>query len=325
MTLQLAATTKPVTALHWHAAAFVQANLQVMKGASMIAATSGATTVLAPALAQALQSAASNVVVFAEDPQGDPWRLRRVANSDCFEVQSLAASRRGCLQQLRSILAAQLSGSLLHELRNPLNALGLQCDLLGRALASPLALDSQTQLVARVAQMRERLRHLLENQNALVASWLAELDPSITAEPSAVIEDALRLLRSYGSQREVQLRGEQLEALAAIGPLPDALRLRLVITALAVLAVDSSVRLQPAQQEQVIVLRGAKAAAAQRGVRALLLIEGPLHFEALSPHWNCRSLTEFLASLALLLDGTPVALTYPADAPENPRPVLAFN
>jgi signal transduction histidine kinase len=229
---------------HWRTAALPQAQLCQLHAAGLRSLATGATHKISMALRQALQEPSNaGATLLIVDPATSPWRLRRLAGKDPGELwllQSLDESRKITLRNFRSVCGAKLASGMLHELRDPLNALGLHCDLLVRTLKMPADTEALTQAAGRVAQMKERLRNLLERQNSMVGLWLSLVDDGPGPDLNTLVDETLRLLRSYGSQREVRLQSENLAALRLFEAPIGSVFVRIVLTAIGLLAIDSA-------------------------------------------------------------------------------------
>lgn len=310
--LDLPSSTSRANPAHWLLAALPRAQVCQLGTAGLLQLETGSTTKLSAPLRQALHEApATDRTLVVVDPAGAPWRLRRAATGapDIWMLQSLADSRRIALQDFRGVYAARLASSLLHELRNPLNALGLQCDLLGRTLKTLTNADALTQGMARVSQMKDRLRDLLERQNSMVGLWLSapersEVQPKLARQ----IDEALRLLRSYGSQREVRLQADGLAGLDRVATPLDSLSFGIVLIALGLLAIDSAAataRPDEGAQVELQTIPGSDI----DGIPASLQIRAHFAASALPAELQLKNFDEWLATLALLLDAQPIELS----------------
>ncbi|MDB5987090.1 MAG: sensor histidine kinase [Nevskia sp.] len=309
--LDIPAPTSSAYPQHWLAAALPWAQVCQLQGSGLLQLASGATTKVSAPLRQALQDTAATArTIVVVDKAGAPWRLRRAAGkpSDLWLLQSLVDSRRIALQNFRSAFAARLADSLLHELRNPLNALGLQCDLLGRTLKISTNADVLAQVTGRVSQMKERLRDLLERQNSMVGLWLSAADPEVRLELATLVDETLRLLRSYGSQREVRLQADDLAALRDVATPGDGVAIRIVLIAIGLLAIDSAASAGHTDDDAQVQLQTTSSSAAA----AVLEIRAQFTATTLSGELQFAGFDEWLATLALLLDESPIELSHSA-------------
>jgi hypothetical protein len=129
-------------------------------------------------------------------PAGEPDRPIQIAAD---------AERLGCFDRFRAVLGRRLVGDVLHELRNPLNSISLNTEMVAHMLAQPTAVATLPKLQQRVASVKERVLELARRQNALADLWLADpFRKAVAAErPRLAIERTVRLVRDQLSQREV--------------------------------------------------------------------------------------------------------------------------
>jgi hypothetical protein len=268
---------------------------------------------VSPALLAALGDAgAGGDLLVAEDSSGSAWRLRRAGcagASQCWQLQELRDSRSRLLAGLRALLAPQLSGSVLHELRNPLNALSLHADLITRLLpAEGRALQAE-RLTASVDVIKQRLRELSARQDAAVALWFEQ--PAKTSPPvdlGRLVEASLRLIRGYMSLQELRLRGEALQLLG--GVLIDgqhAATLQLVLLAALLMACAGAKRTPAASGGGDVMLL---ASAADGGLS--LELQSALDGETLARELADTDGDGLLATFALLLQPAGIAVDAPA-------------
>ena len=313
--LELSTTAAPA---HWLTAVLPQAPICQLQGDGLLQLTTASITPVSAPLRHALGNLpVTRRTIVAVDPTGAHWRLRRPhgETSEFWLLQSLSDSRRLSLQNFRTAFAARLANSLLHELRNPLNALGLQCDLLGRTLKPAASAEVLVQTAGRVVQMKERLRDLLERQNSMVGLWLSDPQPAETRpELAALVDESLRLLRSYGAQREVRLQAEDLSALGLLTAPGNSIPIRIVLIAIGLLAIDSAA--VPASEDASIGLYATAGADTRDGTAARLEIRAQFAAAALPAELQFADIDEWLATLALLLDGQPIALVRSVDGIE---------
>jgi signal transduction histidine kinase len=181
------------------------------------------------------------------DSSGEPWRLRRCGLGQgpaMWRFQSLEHSRCRLAERLRMALAPRLAAQVLHELRNPMNAMSLHADLLVRTVAKAEDPVQRARAEASVQVIRARLADLNQRQDAMVALWLT-LAQSGTMAPagqtlSAVVENALQLLRGLYALHGVMLRTENLDRITAIADRPASQHFQLVLIALLTAACETA-------------------------------------------------------------------------------------
>jgi signal transduction histidine kinase len=297
---------------HWRTAALPAAAFYQARSDALISlATATAVELSAPLQAALKTVAMAGGTLIALDKNAAYWRLRRLPGwpADLWLVQSLAESRRLLLQNFRAVLASRLASSLLHELRNPLNALGLQSDLLTRMLKPAATPEAVAQAAGRVSQMKERLRDLLDRQNSMAGLWLSEPADAPPLDLPLLLDETLRLLRSYGSQREVRMQAQDLPALGSGTLRLDSMTFRIVLLAIGVLAVDSAATSSIGGDKAVLMQFSAADVHQQRA--ATLIVRADWRADALPGALHISKLDEWLATLALLLDDQPVQLSQP--------------
>ena len=228
-------------------------------------------------------------MIGAIDGAGCLWRLRAAGlcgNQAIWLAQSLADSANALLSALRDALMPRLADAVLHELRNPLNALTLHLGLLESLLASRA---EPARLEPGVQALRKRLTELDALHRSLAQGWFQHEVP--VDGVSAIALHAVKFMRSHLSARGIALRGEELAALEQ-WKVP-ARALEWVLYALLVMTTAEEV-----------VLRGADGA---------LELHSPLDTGLLWPD-SAQTPEEHLAGLALVLEKHSIAL---AVLPEN--------
>ncbi|WP_157623111.1 hypothetical protein [Solimonas soli] len=287
---------------HWRAAAMPDAACHLVTDDGLLPLDGAAALQPSTALLARMRGAAIGDTLLARGHDAT-WRLRRVAapaSVALWAAQALSESRRCSFMRLRRQLAERLASQLLHELRNPMNALSLHADLLGRLIAMP---DSVERANASARVIRERQRDLAARQDALVALWLAAPGPGGESDMAAIVAAALRMVRNYGSLHDIRLHADALDALEGSGPPRVAAHVELAIIAALLLACDG---LSGARQE----LRAEWLASAPAPVLRIRDAP-PADAEAGGFEWGGRppSTAAVVATLALLLDEEPLSLT----------------
>jgi signal transduction histidine kinase len=222
---------------------------------------------LAPPVARRLlEDGPAGHVFHLADNTGEPWRLRRCAGGTAavmWRFQSLEHSRCRLLERLRAALAPKLAAQVLHELRNPMNALSLHADLLVRTLPKTEDAVQRARAEASVQVIKTRLADLSQRQDAMVALWLSLSQPGLQSPAStvaAVLENSLQLLRGLYALHDVMLRVEDLDRITAGPELPATQNLHLVLIALLAMACESAARNpEPAREVLLQVIEGPEA------------------------------------------------------------------
>ncbi len=136
-------------------------------------------------------------ILVAKDADSGYWRLRHIAAPDnlcIWRIQSLHDSRERLRDRLRTALAPRVADHVLHDLRNPMNALSLNVDLVTQILTLGSGTTESTRVTSSLRIIKDRLRDLQTLQNHMVALWLSA--PSdIPTTAGQVIKDTLRQLR----------------------------------------------------------------------------------------------------------------------------------
>lgn len=202
----------------------------------------------APLRARLLDRGDVGETLHVADRSGEPWRLRRFGangGSAMWRFQSLEHSRCRLMERLRIALAPRLAAQVLHELRNPMNAMSLHADLLARTVPKAEDPVQRARAEASVQVIKTRLADLNQRQGTMVALWLALAQADAAPAPTlaAVLENSLHLMRGLYSLHDVVLRAEDLDRITAG---PDRLttqHLHLVLIALLTAACESVARL----------------------------------------------------------------------------------
>lgn len=256
-------------------------------------------------LAQLAAPGQAGATIAAWDSSGTAWRLRRAAVDavqPLWRIQSIDDSRERLLVALRGLLGRRLTGSVLHELRGPLNALSLHRDLIERVLAGGDLAASAPRLQGSAGVIRERLRDLAQRQDAAVALWLGEPVPG-GVELKRLVEDSLRLLRGHLSLQEVLLRSEGLDALAGVHLARGAVEAQLVLIALLLAACAGALRNRVGGGEAEL-----RCVAALEQGRWSLELQAPCEATELGRELADTDGEGLLAALALLLEPSGLRL-----------------
>jgi signal transduction histidine kinase len=309
--LDLPSPPSPPAPPHWLRAPLPDAPLCRAQPDHLARVCSHETLAATPALLAALCAPATpGAMLLAYDSSGAAWRLLHAGDAaqPLWRVQALAESRARLHQRLRGVLAQQLLECVLHELRNPLNALGLHADLIARLLgggdpaAAPRALSS-------VEVIKERLGELRRRQDAALALWLGDPAQPGGAALAPLVEHSLRLLRGHASLHQVRLHGEDLSLIGAARLRDDALPAQIALITLLVAACEGAHH-NPAADGAEVLLR------AVAGNGALVLeIQAPLEGLELARELADTDAEGLLATLALLLEPSGLELeTQPLQA-----------
>lgn len=214
-----------------------------------------------PRLLRTLNTAeTSGRIILACDSSGELWRLRHdgaAGPAQLWRLQPLRDSRERLFARLRAALAPELAGRVQHELRNPLNALSLHADLIGRLLQKGGA-DAAARIAPSVEVIRQRLRELEHRQDAALALWLDR--PEEGAAPATlggVVDDCLRLLRGHLLPQNIRLHADELAPLAAVPLRGAAAPVQLGLTALLLMAAAGAKQYPAADGSARIDLSGA--------------------------------------------------------------------
>lgn len=258
-----------------------------------------------------LGGAAATKTLLAQDQQGQLWRIRPCGGPEAgagFLLQSLAESRFSLAALLRSAMAQRLAGHVLHELRNPLNALSLYTDVLNMLLpraGDPGALEKAA---TALKSIKERLQELTLRQQATVVLWCGEDRLESPIPISAIWRDVSRLMAAFLTLKTIPLQSQGLELLEQC-PLacPRAL-LALAWIGLLMMAADAA-ELQPeGHPERRLQLH---AAAASSGLR--MTVAGPMASSALGVELGVTHTQGAAALLSLLVYPGPAAIELAPD------------
>lgn len=136
-------------------------------------------------------------------------------------------------RRLRTRLAAELAPQLLHELRNPINAISLHTDLLLKLVASTES-PTPSRLSGSLETIKKRLADLQRRQDDLVAYWLADEEPGADSATLGDVLPAVKaVLSPLLSHHECRLDATALDAVSNCRVSLSAQELHLLLVALA--------------------------------------------------------------------------------------------
>jgi len=307
---------------HWRQAPLLDAPLCLARHDGLYRLGHHQPVAASPALLGALSTAGANgEMLIAEDSSGTVWRLRRAGAGDgvhCWQLQYLHESRSRLLGRLRGLLAPRLSACVLHELRNPLNALTLHADLIARLLPEAGRPAPTDRLAASVDIIKQRLRELSERQYSAVALWLEDAaasgSPPLTV--SRLVDASLRLIRGYMSLQDVRLRSASLQLPADLHLRGHLAAVQLALLAALLVACAGAKRNRTANGGADVVLLADKVDGS-----LVLELQSALDGETLARELADTDGAGLFAALALLLEPAGISL----DAqPEQALLRLAF-
>lgn len=304
--LDLPAPQSPPLPPHWRLAPMPDALLCQAQPQRLLHHGGHESLAASPALLAVLAApAAAGITLAAYDSSGAAWRLRHTGfdtRQPLWQVQALGESRARLFAALRAVLARQLSGCLLHELRGPLNALSLHRDLIERMVAAREAAANTARILNSAGVLRERLRELGQRQDAIVALWLGETAPG-GGELKRMVEDSLRLLRGYLSLQEIRLRSEGLERIGEARLRRGAAEAQMTLLALLLAACAGARHNRVGDGEAEILFVAALA-----GPVLTLELQAPCEGQALGRELAGTDGAGLLAALALLLEPSGMQL-----------------
>lgn len=308
--LDVPVSPTPPVPPHWQAVPLPDADLHRFDERGLRGLGARHALAATPALLAALATAGDGALVFARAGE-ETWRLQRCDAGLC-RVQALADSRQRIFTQWRAHLAARLSAQILHELRNPMNALSLHADLLGRLIGGP----QPERGAASLQVIRERINELGARQNALVALWLATAADEPAVELPRRVEENLRMMRGHFALQEIHARVSGLERLGRCRPPRRGAPLELALIGLLLLAADAVVATRVDEGSAELRIETVDVDEAHCALR----LHAPLAAAEPAPglDWDRRGATvaDVLAEIALLLDGTPLAPAFAEDGVE---------
>jgi len=291
---------------HWHEAPLLNARLLLARREQLIRADQQEPAAASPALLARLTAPASRgEMLVAYDSSDEAWRLRHAgvaADTQLWLAQSVADSRSRLFSSLRDMLAQRLTESVLHELRNPLNALSLHADLIARLLAGD---GSAERALPSVEVIKQRVGDLRRRQDAAVALWLgdAALAEAACADLAAVVDDSVRLLRSHLALQDVRLRSVDLHLIGAARLRGGAAQTRLALMALLLMACAGAKQYRSADGSSEVVLQ-----AAIDGRALTLELQAPIDGQALGREVADTDGAGLMAGLGLLLEAADIRL-----------------
>jgi len=304
--LDLPSADAAATPAHWREAPLPGAALLLARRDRLIRADRHEPVAAAPALLARLAAAAGDGdVVVAYDSSGAAWRLRHAGAAgelQLWQAQSLDDSRARLFSRLRGMLGQQLSESVLHELRNPLNALSLHADLMARLLSGSAQLErAQPSLDV----IKQRVGDLRRRQDAAVGFWLgdAALAEAACADLRHVVEDSLRLLRGHLALQDVRLRSEALHLIGSTRLQRGAAQARLALMTLLLMACAGARQFRDADGSSEVMLQ-----TFIDGHTLILELQAPVDGQALGREAADTDGSGLMAGLALLLESAGIAL-----------------
>ncbi|MDB5976837.1 MAG: sensor histidine kinase [Nevskia sp.] len=305
--LDLPAADAAAAPAHWLQAPLPNAPLWLARQDRLIRGERHESIPVSPALLAHLnRPAAVGEVLIAYDTSGEAWRLRHAGDSGAetrlWLAQALNDSRARLFSGLRSVLAMQLTECVLHELRNPLNALSLHADLMARVLAGGGAVE---RALPSVEVIRQRVGDLRRRQDAAVALWLGDAaQPEMaSADLRAVVDDSLRLVRGHLALQEVRLRSEALDLIGTARLRGGGAQTRLALMALLLMACAGAGQYRGADGGAEVLVQ-----AIGDGNKLILELQAPLDGQTLGRELADTDTAGLMATLALLLESAGIAV-----------------
>ena len=137
---------------------------------------------------------------------------RALAQSEELLRQGMA---RRMQQAERFLQLGQLAARMVHEIRNPLNAIFLHADILEEEMQQPTA-DSRTQMAESLGEIRSEVTRLYAvMQDYLALARLAVIDPA-PEEFGAFVQDCALEIREQVENRGVRIHLEGLTRLGQV-------------------------------------------------------------------------------------------------------------
>lgn len=292
---------------HWRHAPLPNAPLWLARQDRLIRGEHHESVPASPTLLARLnRPAAVGEVLVAYDTSGEAWRLRHAgdagAETRLWLAQAVTDSRARLFSTLRSVLATQLTECVLHELRNPLNALSLHADLMARVLAGGGPVE---RALPSVEVIKQRVGDLRKRQDAAVALWLGDAaQPEMAnADLRAVVDESLRLARGHLALQEVRLRSEALDLIGAARLRSGAVQTRLALLALLLMACAGAKQYRGADGGAEVLVQ-----AIGGGNTLILELQAPLDGQALGRELADTDTAGLMATLALLLESAGIAI-----------------
>ncbi len=304
--LDLPSTEADAAPAHWREAPLLNAPLLLAGRERLIRAERHEPIPASPALLARLgQPAAAGEMLVAYDSSGEAWRLRHAGAAGemrLWQAQSVNDSRARLYSTLRGLLAQRLTECVLHELRNPLNALSLHADLLARLLLEGAQVERS---LPSVEVIRHRVGDLRKRQDAAVMLWLgdAALAEAAGSDLAEIVDSSLRLLRGHLALQEVRLRSEALQLIGAMRLRSGAAQTRLVLMALLLMACAGAKQYRTADGSTEVVIQ-----AGVDGHTLILDLQAPLDGRTLGRELADTGTAGLMAGLALLLESAGIAL-----------------
>lgn len=307
--LDLPAADVAAAPAHWRHAPLPNAPLWLARQDRLIRGERHESIPASPTLLARLnRPAAVGEVLVAYDTSGEAWRLRHAgdagagAETRLWLAQAVNDSRARLFSTLRGVLAAQLTECVLHELRNPLNALSLHADLMARVLAGGGAVE---RALPSIEVIKQRVGDLRRRQDAAVALWLGDpAQPEMaSAELRAVVDDSLRLVRGHLALQEVRLRSEALDLIGAARLRSGAAQTRLVLMALLLMACAGAKQYRGADGGAEVLVQ-----AIGDGNTLIVELQAPLDGQTLGRELADTDTAGLIATLALLLESAGIAI-----------------
>jgi len=285
-----------------------------LAGSTLIPLEPGEPFTLTRHLADALLAAARvGAVLFANDAGGGAWRLR-LCNApepmSIWQVQTIEASRLAVFARLRAMLASCMAGHVLHDLRNPMNALSLHAEMLTRIADADDLLPQRSRIQSGSRSVKERLAELQIRQNAAFGLWLA--DPSFeevgTTRAGSCMESVLRLAGGYFAMQEVRLELEGRELLERCQPKSPSSYLHIALLSILTRACDA------ARENGGAAMLNVRQQQSPTGAWQLVVeLHSALSGRMAAADAEFAEPGKLIAALSLMLDGQDVSLTMDGD------------
>jgi signal transduction histidine kinase len=126
-------------------------------------------------------------------------------------------------QAERFLQLGHIAARMVHEIRNPLNAIFLHTDILEEEMQQPTA-DSRTQMAESLGEIRSEVTRLYAvMQDYLALARLVVLDP-VSEELGPFLQDCVHEIREQVERRGVTLRLEGLARLGRVSIHPGTMR-----------------------------------------------------------------------------------------------------
>jgi signal transduction histidine kinase len=247
----------------------------------------------------------------AQDAQGALWRLRILGPAkgpQLWQLQSLAQSRFQLAALLRATLAQRLAGHVLHELRNPLNAVSLYTDVLGMLVPKAAQADAQDKAATALKSIKDRVQELNLRQQTSMVVWTGQEDVEPPVPVSTIWRDVTRLIGAHLTLKTIPLRGQGLEAVEQCGLMCPRPLLALAWISLLMMGADAA-----ALHPEGAADRHVGLAARVSGGSLQIHHRGPLEPASLGAALGPVDSAVAAAALALLLHGGPATVATAAE------------